>query len=151
MDANGVESLLDASVTAPAAVRPSGSRVGLRPGAQVGTNCAAHVGADWWLVDPLHGWVMSSQPVDWIPARPWVGVASEGDRLLLASADQHVAVLRPETRTVEAEFPAHVWQSFKYFDYGACPIVRLVDGYVASVEPTSTPLRSASTIGAGVA
>jgi hypothetical protein len=108
MDMNGVESRLDVAAV-PATLRASTARVALRAGAQVGTNCAARIGDDWWLVEPLHGWVMGSQPVDWIPPRPWIGVASDGgDRLVLASADQHVAVLRPATRTVEAEFPAHV-------------------------------------------
>ena len=141
MDANGVESRLNVPASGPVTVGASTRRVPLRSGAQVGTNCAARVGADWWLVDPVHGWLMSSTAVDWIPSRPWVGVASDGDgRLLLASADQHVAVLRPENRTVEAEFPAHVWQSYRYFDWGACPIVRMVDGYVASIDPESTSM-----------
>jgi hypothetical protein len=99
----------------------------------VGSNCAARVGDDWWVVDPLSGILYGSQPLDWLPRRPWIALTDGGEgRLVLASADQHVAIVRPASRTVEREFPAHVWEGLKHFDFGSCPVIRMLDGYVAS-------------------
>jgi len=133
MDAGGAETVLsvgshDASFTTKPLVRFQRRQF-------IGANCAARVGDGWWLVDPLEGRLSSNLPTDWIPARPWIGVAGDGaERLILASADQQVAILKPATREVERVFPAHVWESFKQGDFGACPVIRLLDGYVASFE-----------------
>ncbi|TMA40509.1 MAG: hypothetical protein E6J83_13835 [Deltaproteobacteria bacterium] len=133
MDATGTETRLSVDPHNLLQQRATTPVVPVRGRDFVGANCAARVGNDWWLVDPLEGRVLSNQPTDWIPARPWVGVAGDGaERLILASADQHVMILRPAAREIEHEFPAHVWESYKLFDFGSCAVIRLLDGYIAS-------------------
>ena len=109
-------------------------RVAQPAGTRIGANCGARVDDDWWLVDPWRGEVLSSQPTAWLPARPpWIGLADGGDgRLILASADQHIAIVRPASRTVEALFPALVWESLKFFDAGSCAVVRRLGDHVAT-------------------
>jgi hypothetical protein len=130
MDQQGNETTLD--VADGLRIRSATPRVQVGDHS-VGASCAARVGDDWWLVDPVRGTVLSNQPTDWIPARPWVGLTADGSgRLLLAAADQHVVVVRPETRRVEREFPARIWPSFRLQDFGSCTALRMLGGYVAS-------------------
>lgn len=133
MDATGTETRLSVDPLNLLQRQATTPRVPVQGRHFVGANCAAHVGNDWWSVDSLKGEVLSNQPTDWIPALPWVGVAGEGSkRLILASADQRVMVLRPATQEVERVFPAHVWESYKLFDFGSCSVIRVLDGYIAS-------------------
>ncbi len=132
LDEHGLE--IRISAAPPEGLRIAGMRA--PPGIQigrVGANCAARVGDDWWVVDPVRGSLHGPSPTDWLPARPWAGIAADGTgHLILASADQHLTVARPATREIERTFPAHVWESFRLFDFGSCSVIRSLDGYVAS-------------------
>jgi hypothetical protein len=134
MDAQGTEMQRRIGPEAVDSTGPTPRKVGV--GAHViGANCAVRIGGHWWLVDPLDGSVLGTYETRWLPSLPWVGVTGDGaGRLLLASADQRIAVLRPATREVEGIFPAPVSESYKQFSFGACAPIEVIDGYIGSFQ-----------------
>ncbi|HLY38941.1 MAG TPA: hypothetical protein VKU61_12945, partial [Candidatus Binatia bacterium] len=153
LDARGIETVF--RVDEHSVERTGAPLRGLPPGGApvLSANCATRVGSRWWALDPATGRVVTDGPTDWIPSRPWIGIASDGtDRVFLASADQQIAVLTPATQTVESIFPARVWQWFNpYAVFGSCAALGFVDGYVASFGMNNRLLALYSTDGDEVA
>lgn len=80
-----------------------------------GLDCAARIGSHWWVVDPMAGTLFTTDPEGgWVPKARWAGIARGPDgELVLASADQWVAVFDPSTRREVRRFPAIVSPSVR--------------------------------------
>ena len=113
-----------------------------RPGSLVpgprppGRDCLALHDGRWWAVDPIAGTVHA--PADTPPSPPLpsgvVGITPLGDdRVVLATADQHLHVVDPATRQIERSFPAMVVPS-RRFHFGECAVLVSGDGWIASVD-----------------
>jgi hypothetical protein len=98
-----------------------------------GLDCATRIGSHWWVLDPTTGRLTTSDPRGaWVPSGRWVGIARDGaDHLVLASADQLIAVFDVATRTELLRFPAVVPPSRRAVTNECSPVVA-GDGWYAT-------------------
>ena len=78
-----------------------------------GMDCAARIDGRWWVVNPTTG-IISTEPPGGqaLPQGRWVGVTRNArNQLVLASADQAIAVFEPRTGAEVQRFPAVIDQS----------------------------------------
>jgi len=104
-----------------------------------GGDCAARVASNWWVVDPTHGTLFTTDPVPgWIPARQWTGIAQgPGEQLVLASADQELWVFDAVERRLLRRFPAAVWPSRRFWVNECSQVVAGSDWYATFNHMTS--------------
>ncbi len=90
-------------------------------------NCAALVGDEWWVTDPVSGVLSTSPTRDRpLPVGSWVGIANgEGIGVVLASADQSLTVIDSVSLERRRSFPAAVPPS-RHYHFGEC--TRVVAG-----------------------
>ena len=105
-----------------------------------GLDCAARIGEHWWVVEPLSGSLLTTNPnAAWVPRAPWMGITRgpEGE-LILAAADQTVVVLDVDARREIARFPATVSPA-RRFDTDECSVVAAGRGWIATNSTGSMP------------
>ena len=104
-------------------------------GTCIGRDCAARVGEAWWIVDPVAGTLLRAPPG--LPPQPpgrFTGIARDGaGRVLLASADQAIHVVDPQTGAELARFPARVPPS-RRFQFAECTPLVAGDGWIATLD-----------------
>ena len=112
---------LSPGVTPPAAPGP------------IRRNCAARVGDDWWVVDPVSGTLSTSAaPAIPLPPGPWIGIAAHHSRtVILAAADQTLTVLNTADLAARRTFAAAVPPS-RRFHFGECTRIVAGHGWIAT-------------------
>jgi hypothetical protein len=108
-----------------------------------GLDCAIRIGSHWWVLDPTTGTLTTSDPGGArVPSGRWIGITRDGaDHLVLASADQLIAVFDVATWTELLRFPAVVSPSRRAVTNECSPVVA-GDGWYA----TFNHLRSLLTV-----
>jgi hypothetical protein len=78
-----------------------------------GIGCAVRVGTDWWLIDPIIGELHTTDAsAGTLPREHWVGITRDDHgRVVLAAADQWLAIFDPVEQHERRRFPAVVWPS----------------------------------------
>jgi hypothetical protein len=106
-----------------------------------GVGCAAKIGHHWWLVDPVLGTIRSTDPQSsWVPAGSWAGITSgPGGELILAAADQWIAIYDVPSRSELRRFPAAVWPS-RRATAGECSPVLAGEGWYATLNNLTSVL-----------
>jgi hypothetical protein len=91
----------------------------------LGLDCGARIGGQWWAVDPTSGALLTTGPTpSWIPDGRWVGITRDGpDRVVLASADQFVAIFDVGRHAEIARFPATIAPSRRLLVDECSPVV----------------------------
>jgi hypothetical protein len=107
----------------------------------LGVGCAAKIGDEWWLVDPMLGTIRSSnRQSGGLPPGRWAGITSgTHGELVLATADQQLVVYDVRTRTELRRFPATVWPS-RSSTSGECSPVLAGDGWYATFSNLTSVL-----------
>jgi len=120
-----------------ATLEPSPERVVVRPPdpalTPVGTGCAALAAGVWLVVDPIRGVLRGGADTAWLPRLPWVGIASAGGRLALASATGELVIADPVRRAVTARWPMPIWRG-RNREFGGCSAVLAGDGWYATYD-----------------
>src|SRR5262245_58122630 len=100
-----------------------------------GRDCSARIGEHWWVVEPVSGRLMTTQPdTAWVPQAPWMGITRGPDgELILASADQTIVVLDVGARREVARFPAAVSPS-RIVDTDECSQLAAGRGWIATLD-----------------
>jgi len=98
-----------------------------------GHRCAAAIGDHWFVVDAATGELRSDTDVRWLPARTWVGIATAGERLVLASTAGELVVADLATRRVTGVWPVPLWPGPRVM-YGECSTLLLGVGWYATYD-----------------
>jgi hypothetical protein len=103
-----------------------------------GLDCATRIGEHWWVVEPLSGSLLTTNPdAAWVPRAPWMGITRGPDgELVLAAADQSLVVLDVEARREIARFPGTVSPS-RRVDTDECALVAAGRGWIATLDSLS--------------
>jgi hypothetical protein len=101
----------------------------------IGLGCAAFLDGGWWVVDPVRGRLIASDPALWRPPDGrWIGIARDrAGRLVLGAADQTVHVYDLAIRREVARFPATVPPSVRVL-FGECTPIVTGDDWIATFD-----------------
>jgi hypothetical protein len=99
----------------------------------IGYRCAAPTAEHWFVVDAASGRLRSDTGVGWLPDRAWVGVATVGERLVLASAAHELVIADVDRRQVFDSWTVPVWPGPRRM-YGECSSVLATESWVGTYD-----------------
>jgi hypothetical protein len=99
----------------------------------LGRDCAVRQRGEWWVADPIAGTLAPVGRLVDVSLAGVMGVVPHGDDLLVATADQQLHVVNPQSGKVLRSFPATVVPT-RRTHYGECAMLASGDGWIASLD-----------------